>query len=269
MTWLVSFGLATGALLLFWGTVAGPDRFARRLTPYVDPGRVSSRRSFGSELAASRERSPAMRITPGLGPLDLLVSVGAGAVALGSVASTNGPAACLLGASVGGACGLVLRTRWAKHRKARVDRAVRADLPDVLDLMSIAMIAGEGLVGALGRCSQHVGGTLGNELQAAFGEIRAGGSTEEALLALASRTNEPAISRFVEGLLIALDNGTPLAPTLQAHARDLHEEERRRLFEEGGRREILMLLPVVFLILPVTIVLVLYPGLVSLEMLVP
>lgn len=35
--------------------------------------------------------------------------------------------------------------------------------------------------------------------------------------------------------------------------------------EEGGRREIAMLVPVVFLILPVTVMFALYPGLVALD----
>jgi len=34
--------------------------------------------------------------------------------------------------------------------------------------------------------------------------------------------------------------------------------------EDGGRREIAMLFPVVFLILPVTVLFALYPGLISL-----
>ncbi len=41
------------------------------------------------------------------------------------------------------------------------------------------------------------------------------------------------------------------------------------LLEMGGRREVLMLVPVVFLIMPVVVVFALLPGLVSLELLVP
>ena len=36
---------------------------------------------------------------------------------------------------------------------------------------------------------------------------------------------------------------------------------RRELMEEGGRREIAQMIPVVFLVLPITVVFALFPGL--------
>jgi tight adherence protein C len=39
--------------------------------------------------------------------------------------------------------------------------------------------------------------------------------------------------------------------------------------ESGGRKEILMLVPVIFLVLPSIVMLVLYPGLMSLDLFVP
>jgi tight adherence protein C len=40
----------------------------------------------------------------------------------------------------------------------------------------------------------------------------------------------------------------------------VREGGRRALIEEGARKEILMMVPVVFLILPVTILFALFPG---------
>jgi len=56
---------------------------------------------------------------------------------------------------------------------------------------------------------------------------------------------------------------------LRAQADDGREARRRLLLEMGGRREVLMLVPVVFLIMPVVVLFALLPGLVSLELLVP
>ena len=220
MTWLVPIGLATGILMLFWGTVGGPDRFTKRLTPYVDPGRRSNR--WEDRLVVLLSRSDGLR-----------------------------------------------RARRLIDRARVREKALRSDLPVALDLMSIAMIAGEGPAGALTRASQHLNGPLGEELATVLTEIRVGVPLETALLDLARRTDEPAVGRFAQALVVGLERGAPIAQTLQAHARDLREEERRSLLESGGRREILMLLPVVFLILPVIVVFVLYPGLMSIDMLVP
>jgi tight adherence protein C len=51
---------------------------------------------------------------------------------------------------------------------------------------------------------------------------------------------------------------------LRAQAVDAREAGRRDLLESGGKREIAMMIPVVFLVLPVTILFALYPGAVTL-----
>ena len=48
---------------------------------------------------------------------------------------------------------------------------------------------------------------------------------------------------------------------LRAQASDAREASRRALMEEGGRREIAQMVPVVFLVLPITVVFALFPGL--------
>ena len=60
--------------------------------------------------------------------------------------------------------------------------------------------------------------------------------------------------------------GLSLADVLRAQAGDVREERRRALLETGGRKEIAMLFPVVFLVLPVTVVFALYPGFANLSL---
>ncbi len=57
-----------------------------------------------------------------------------------------------------------------------------------------------------------------------------------------------------------MQRGTPLAEVLRAQAQDVREDSRRTLMEQGGKKEILMMIPVVFLILPVTVLFAVYPG---------
>ncbi len=82
---------------------------------------------------------------------------------------------------------------------------------------------------------------------------------------LAARVSVPQVVRFVDGLVVAVERGTPLADVLRAQAADIREQRKRELIEAGGRREVLMLVPVVFLILPVVVLFALYPGLFSLS----
>ncbi len=77
------------------------------------------------------------------------------------------------------------------------------------------------------------------------------------------------VSRFAEGIAIAVERGTPLAEVLHAQAGDVREAGRRALIESGARREVLMMVPVVFLVLPVVVVFAFWPGLVGLRLVVP
>jgi tight adherence protein C len=144
-----------------------------------------------------------------------------------------------------------------------------AEFPTVAEMLALAVTAGEGPVGALERVTRLSSGELSRELGRALSEARAGASLVSALEAMAARTSLPALARFVDGMAIAVERGTPLADVLRAQATDVREEGRRALLEAGGRKEIAMLFPVVFLVLPVTIVFALFPGFYSLRLAVP
>jgi len=75
----------------------------------------------------------------------------------------------------------------------------------------------------------------------------------------------PQVTRFVDGLVVAVERGTPLSDILRAQAADVRAQRKRELLEAGGKKEIYMLVPVVFLILPVVVLFALYPGFFSLS----
>jgi tight adherence protein C len=110
-------------------------------------------------------------------------------------------------------------------------------------------------------------GELSRELASVLADLRAGEPFTTAMERLAIRVPVPAVVRFVDGLVVATERGTPLGDVLRAQAADVREQHKRDLIEAGGRREVLMLVPVVFLELPVVILFALYPGLVSLSQL--
>ena len=95
---------------------------------------------------------------------------------------------------------------------------------------------------------------------ACLADARAGANLPIALQGLADRTGLPEPARFVDGIVVAVERGTPLADVLRAQAQDVREDGRRALMEEGGRKEIAMMVPVVFLVLPVTVLFAVYPG---------
>ncbi len=122
---------------------------------------------------------------------------------------------------------------------------------------------------ALDRVVARCRGVMSDDLARVLAQVRTGQPVSVALDDLAGRTGLPAIARFAEAMAVAIERGTPLAAVLHAQAADAREAGRRALIESGARREVLMMVPVVFLVLPVTVLFAFWPGVVGLNLVTP
>ncbi len=156
--------------------------------------------------------------------------------------------------------GVLARDRWLSREVARREERMMAEFPTIAELLALAVAAGEGAIGALERVTRISRGELSRELARALADARSGASLVGALQGIATRTGLPPLARFVDGVAIAVERGTPLAEVLRAQAVDVREAGKRALLEAGGRKEIAMMVPVVFLVLPVTVLFALFPG---------
>lgn len=167
----------------------------------------------------------------------------------------------LMGVLLGAVAG-VLGRDWALRRALEQrEAAIMVEFPLIADLLALAVTAGEAPLGALTRVCALTRGALSDELSSTLARARTGEPINRALRELADRTTVDALSRFLEGLVTAIERGTPLADVLRAQAGDVRELAKRQLLESAGRKEVGMLIPVVFLIMPITVVFALYPGL--------
>ena len=176
------------------------------------------------------------------------------------VARDGGTVTVLLLTVIGAGLGLVWSDYALTRRAVRRETRILAEFPTIAELLALAVGAGEGAVGALERVCRLSHGELSDELRRALADARAGANLPTALQGVADRTGLVGLARFVDGIIVAVERGTPLADVLRAQAQDVREEGRRAVMEEGGKREIAMMVPVVFLILPVTVVFAVYPG---------
>jgi len=176
------------------------------------------------------------------------------------VGTGTSPVALLLGAGLFTVLGVLGRDRYLTRQVAQREERMLEEFPTVAELLALAVTAGEGPVGALERVTRICGGELSRELGRALADARAGASLVQALQGVAHRTSLTPLARFVDGVAIAVERGTPLADVLRAQAVDVREAGKRQLLESAGRREIAMMVPVVFLVLPVTVVFALFPG---------
>lgn len=166
--------------------------------------------------------------------------------------------------------GFIFGVLWRdKHLSAQVaarERDMQEEFPVVADLLALAVAAGESPIAGLSRIMHICNGALSDELGGVVADVRTGTPMALAFDRLAARTGVTSIARFAAGLAIAVERGTPLVDVLHAQAADVRESSRRELIEAGGRKEVAMMIPVVFLILPVTVVFAFFPGYVGLDL---
>jgi tight adherence protein C len=165
--------------------------------------------------------------------------------------------------------GVLLRENRLTAQVRRRERDVLAELPAVAELMALAVAAGEGPGAALERVVSRSHGALSDDLRRVLARVRTGTPVSIAFDEYSARTGLPVVARFASGIAVAIERGTPLADLLHAQAGDVREAQRRDLIESGARREVLMMVPVVFLVLPVTVLFAFWPGVIGLHLVTP
>jgi tight adherence protein C len=167
------------------------------------------------------------------------------------------------------AAGVLLRENRLTSQASDRERKILTEFPTVAELLALSVAAGESPVGALTRVVERSRGELSADLSRVLAEIRTGVPVGHAFDALASRTGLPLVARFAEGIAVAVERGTPLADVLHAQAADVREAGRRELIETAARKEVFMMVPVVFLVLPITVMFAFWPGLIGLSLTTP
>ncbi len=294
----VSGAMAAGGLwLVLWHLHARRPQLDDRLAPYLRPAPVAAPPPRSPFPSLERLLAPVMRdavrvverlSSPGAAVAERLGRAGrdetveefrveqvvaaalglAGGLALAlALMAARGlnPFAAVGVVVLGGLAGLVVHDQLLSRQVARREDRLLAELPTVAELLALAVAAGEGALGALERVARSVRGELAGEIATALADARSGTPLATALERMADRTGVVPLARFAEAIAVAVDRGTPLADVLRAQAADVREASRRALMEAGGRKEIAMMVPVVFLVLPVTVVFAVFPGLATLR----
>jgi len=274
-------GLAAAGLVI--AVLASPpmrrltlaDRIAPYLTDTANQSRLLARTGTGTVTAFSRLTAPILRdavkllervaggqssVRRRLDSLDSPMTVEqfrADQVLWGAIATAAGLAIGLLAVVFGqsnplslmlliAACavgGVLARDWWLTQDVAKRDADILTEFPVVAEMLALAVTAGEGPVGAIERISRLAQGHLVDQLNAILADTRSGTPFLVALTTLRDRTRLEPLSRFLDGMAVAIERGTPLADVLRAQAADVRALGKRQLLESGGKKEIAMMVP--------------------------
>ncbi|CAA9379331.1 MAG: Type II/IV secretion system protein TadC, associated with Flp pilus assembly [uncultured Nocardioidaceae bacterium] len=263
-----------------WSPVTASDRPSSALAALVRPGiesaaerlerllggRESIRRRL--ERAGSTSSVESFRVSQvlwGLGGFGAALGVGL----LGPVRQPGGAVTWLMVCLGSALAAILVRDSVLTRSVRRREQQIIAEFPVVADLLALAVAAGEGPVSALDRVIGTCRGALTDELRVVLAQSRTGVPLSAALDSFAARSGLAVVSRFAEGFAVAVERGTPLVDVLNAQAGDVREAGKRALIETGARKEIAMMIPVVFLIMPITLLFAFFPGVIGLRLLAP
>ena len=156
--------------------------------------------------------------------------------------------------------------RQLDQRVKRHRVKIESEFPSIIEMLTLSLSAGESPLSAMQRVSSRGSGVLVKEFSLVIDEVTQGKTFAQALDELGKRLQSTNIRRFVDSLVIAISRGVPLVDVLQSQAREAKNAQRNRIISIASKSEVSMMVPVVFLILPISILFALWPSLSNLNL---
>lgn len=156
-----------------------------------------------------------------------------------------------------------LTTRVKKYREG-----IEEEFPTIIEMLTLSISAGESPLSSFQRVSNRGSGVLVSHLRTVVEDVSQGVPFEEALDALGRRMHSLNVRRFIDSIVVALSRGASLVDVLQSHAEEAQSMQRNRVTAVAAKAEMAMMIPVVFLILPISILFALWPSLSNLNIFV-
>lgn len=147
--------------------------------------------------------------------------------------------------------------------------AIRRELPDVLDLLTVCVEAGLGFDGALLKVAEKKEGVLAKEFFHLLQEINMGKPRREALKDLAEKLGVEEFSSLAGAIIIADRLGISIGNVLRAQAEAIRRKRRQRAEEKAMKAPVKMLFPLVFFIFPAVFLVLLGPAVLQISKVFP
>lgn len=142
----------------------------------------------------------------------------------------------------------------------RRQQALRRDLPDAIDLLTLSVEAGMGFEGAVAQIAATMPGALSREFARMLHEMQMGLRRADALRALADRTTVIELRTVCTSLLQATDLGIPIVDVLREQAKEMRVRRRQNAEAAAAKVPVKVVFPLVLCLLPALFVVVIGPG---------
>ena len=156
--------------------------------------------------------------------------------------------------------GELFSQRLSMANRAKFSRAL-FELPEIVDLLVVHLRAGDGICRSFACVVPRCEGELAKELTRVLRAVQFGAAFGAEIKTVAIALPQAQIIEFTNKVAMSLERGTPLAQLLSELGASTRAEIRNTLLRQAGKNETRMLIPLVFLILPITVLFAIYPSL--------
>jgi len=173
-----------------------------------------------------------------------------------------------LAALTGFVAGLLLPDMVVRQIQSRMVTAVRAGLPDALDLLLICTQSGLGLEAAIERVGIEmirVHPLVAREFLQTHGELRIAGDRKRALMAMGERTGLSQLRALGVTLVQTIQFGTPISQALRVLAQEMRQDALIGFEERAARLPVFLTLPMILFVLPCVFIVVGGPAVVRIS----
>ena len=149
---------------------------------------------------------------------------------------------------------------WLGMQIRRRQFQIQLVLPDMIDLISVSVEAGLGLIAAIQRISERFENPLTEEFLRTLQEVRLGRPQPDALRDMARRVDVPDLTTLLTSIVQAELLGLAVANVLRVQSERLRERRSQRAREMAQKAPIKMTFPLVLFIFPALFVVILGPA---------
>jgi tight adherence protein C len=166
----------------------------------------------------------------------------------------------VVSAAVGAVLGFFAPPYYITSKVTTRRKEIQLALPDVMDLLTIAVEAGLGFDAAVQRVTDKFDNALADEFKTVLQEVRLGRPRLDALDEMGRRCGVEDLHNFTQAVIQSEQMGVGLAKILRLQSEEMRRKRRQRAEELAAQASLKMMLPMVGCIFPTLWLILLGPA---------
>ena len=155
---------------------------------------------------------------------------------------------------------ILLQKRLENQREKMIER-INLELPQYLEMFHILISSGMSVLTALKALGENSRKSeVGLIIKSILDQVEAGSSIENSIDSIVVPIGSQQLRRFSDALILGMNRGSSMGQSIQNLIAETRNHSKILILERAGKAEIKLLIPVVFLILPLSVLFAIWPS---------